>query len=339
MKKLISMLLALLLVMSLSSAAFANSATYTDMSTVTLTINYNETNDGSTSPAEDLSFTISNTSVTDAASGVDTASMPTPTLGTVSYAEGDAGDTDMTKTLTITLPSYTSVGIYTYTITQTAGNKAGVSYWASDIRLVVTVVQDTNGLLRVAAVHTEGGEGEKSDDITNTYSAGSLAVTKTVTGNMGDRSKYFAVNVTLTGEDGKTYATSYTVTGGTKLVNGTDDATTSTISIGTPATFYLKHGETFTISNLPYGVTYTVTEEDYTAEENGGYDTPAYTYSDAETTKTVDSSSETVGITNNKGAIVDTGISLDSLPYILLLVISLTGAVVFIVKRRSSRES
>lgn len=339
MKKLISMLLALLLVMSLSSAAFANSATYTDMSTVTLTINYNETNDGSTSPAEDLSFTISNTSVTDAASGVDTASMPTPTLGTVSYAEGDAGDTDMTKTLTITLPSYTSVGIYTYTITQTAGNKAGVSYWASDIRLVVTVVQDTNGLLRVAAVHTEGGEGEKSDDITNTYSAGSLAITKTVTGNMGDRSKYFAVNVTLTGEAGKTYAASYTVTGGTKLVNGTDDATASTISIGTPATFYLKHGETFTISNLPYGVTYTVTEENYTAEEDGGYDTPAYTYSDAGTTKTVDSSSETVGITNNKGAIVDTGISLDSLPYILLLVISLTGAVVFIVKRRSSRES
>lgn len=339
MKKLISMLLALLLVMSLSSAAFANSATYTDMSTVTLTINYNETNDGSTSPAEDLSFTISNTSVTDAASGVDTSNMPTPTLGTVSYAEGDAGDTDMTKTLTITLPPYTSVGIYTYTIKQTAGNTAGVEYWNKDIRLVVTVIQDTNGLLRVAAVHTEGGEGEKSDDITNTYSAGSLAVTKTVTGNMGDRSKYFAVNVTLTGEDGKTYATSYTVTGGTKLVNGTDDATTSTISIGTPATFYLKHGETFTISNLPYGVTYTVTEEDYTAEENGGYDTPAYTYSDAETTKTVDSSSETVGITNNKGAIVDTGISLDSLPYILLLVISLTGAVVFIVKRRSSRES
>lgn len=339
MKKLISMLLALLLVMSLSSAAFANSATYTDMSTVTLTINYNETNDGSTSPAEDLSFTISNTSVTDAASGVDTASMPTPTLGTVSYAEGDAGDTDMTKTLTITLPFYTSVGIYTYTITQTAGNKAGVSYWASDIRLVVTVVQDTNGLLRVAAVHTEGSEGGKSDDIINTYSAGSLAVTKTVTGNMGDRSKYFAINVTLTGEADKTYAASYTVTGGTKLVNGTDDATTSTISIGTPATFYLKHGETFTISNLPYGVTYAVTEENYTAEEDGGYDTPAYTYSDAGTTKTVDSSSETVGITNNKGAIVDTGISLDSLPYILLLVISLTGAVVFIVKRRSSRES
>lgn len=339
MKKLISMLLALLLVMSLSSAAFASSATYTDMSTVTLTINYNETNDGSTSPAEDLSFTISNTSVTDAASGVDTASMPTPTLGTVSYAEGDAGDTDMTKTLTITLPSYTSVGIYTYTITQTAGDKAGVSYWASDIRLVVTVIQDTNGLLRVAAVHTEGSEGGKSDDIINTYSAGSLAVTKTVTGNMGDRSKYFAINVTLTGEADKTYAASYTVTGGTKLVNGTDDATTSTISIGTPATFYLKHGETFTISNLPYGVTYAVTEENYTAEEDGGYDTPAYTYSDAGTTKTVDSSSETVGITNNKGAIVDTGISLDSLPYILLLVISLTGAVVFIVKRRSSRES
>ena len=334
MKKLISMLLALLLVMSLSSAAFANSATYTDMSTVTLTINYNETNDGSTSPAEDLSFTISNTSVTDAASGVDTASMPTPTLGTVSYAEGDAGDTDMTKTLTITLPPYTSVGIYTYTITQTAGDKAGVSYWASDIRLVVTVVQDTNGLLRVAAVHTEGSEGEKSDDITNTYSAGSLAVTKTVTGNMGDRSKYFAINVTLTGEADKTYAASYTVTGGTKLTDGTTDAATESISVdGLSHTFYLKHGETFTIHNLPYGVTYEVTEDNYTGD---GYTT---THAFSDDAKKINSASDTVTVTNNKQATVDTGIVLDSLPYILLLVISLTGAVVFIVKRRSSRES
>ena len=335
MKKIMSLLLALLLVMSLGSAAFADD--YTDMTTVTLTINYNETNEGSTSPAETLAFTIERTSVTDSAEGVTAENMLVPTLDTVSYAEGDAGDTDMTKTLTITLPSYTSVGIYTYTITQTAGNKAGVSYWASDIRLVVTVVQDTNGLLRVATVHTEGGEGEKSDDITNTYSAGSLSVSKTVTGNMGDRSKYFAIKVTLTGKQGKTYAASYPVSGGSKLGNGTDDSNSSTISIGAPATFFLKHGETFTIKNLPYGVTYTVAEADYTGE-NGGYNPADYTYSDSETVKTVDTALETVEITNNKQAIVDTGIVLDSLPYVLLLVLSIGGVVLFVLKRRSSRE-
>ena len=335
MKKFMSLLLALLLVMSLGPAAFADD--HADMSAVTLTVTYNETNDGSTSPAEALAFTIVRTSVTDAAEGVTVENMPLPILGTVSYAEGDAGkDGAMTKSLTITLPSYSSVGIYTYTIKQTADDTAGVEYWNKDIRLVVTVIQDTvTGLLRVAAVHTEGaGVGQKSDDITNTYSAGSLSVTKTVTGNMGDRDKYFAITVTLTGEQGKTYASSYTVSGGSKLVNGPDDSNSPTISIGTPATFYLKHGETFTIENLPYGVTYTVAEADYTTE---GYEEAEIIFPDQN--KKIDTASETVGITNNKQATVDTGIVLDSLPYVLLLVLSIGGAVLFLLKRRSSRES
>ena len=340
MKKIMSLLLALLLVMSLGPAAFADG--YTDMSTVTLTVTYNETNDGSTSPAETLAFTIERISVTDSAEGVTAENMPLPTLGNVAYDQGAAGNTEqMAKDLTITLPKYTSVGIYTYTIKQTAGTNAGVEYWSEDIRLVVTVIQDAaTGLIRVAAVHTEGtGTGQKSDDITNTYSAGSLAVTKTVTGNMGDRSKYFAIKVTLTGEAGKNYASSYTVSGGSKLGNGTDDSNSSTISIGTPATFYLKHGETFTIKNLPYGVTYTVAEDNYTGEQDGGYSPADYTYSDSGTVKTVDTALETVTITNNKQATVDTGIVLDSLPYVLLLVLSIGGAVLFLLKRRSSRES
>lgn len=340
MKKIMSLLLALLLVMSLGAPAFADD--YTDMRTVTLTVTYNETNEGSTSPAETLDFTIERTSVTDAAEGVTTGNMPMPILGTVSYAEGDAGkDGAMKKSLTITLPKYDNVGIYTYTIKQTAGTNAGVEYWSEDIRLVVTVIQDTaTGFIRVAAVHTEGGEGgQKSDNITNTYSAGSLSVSKTVTGNMGDRSKYFAIKVTLTGEAGKTYAASYTVTGGTKLTDGTTDAATARISVdGQSRTFYLKHGDTFTIENLPYGVTYTVTEADYTGE-NGGYSPADYTYSDTGATKIVDAASETVTITNNKQATVDTGIVLDSLPYVLLLVLSIGGAVLFLLKRRSSRES
>lgn len=335
MKKFMSLLLALLLVMSLGSAAFADG--YTDMSAVTLTVTYNETNEGSTSPAETLAFTIEPASVTDSAEGVTVENMPTPTLGDVEYVQGAAGNAEeMAKALTITLPEYTSVGIYTYTIKQTAGTNAGVEYWSEDIRLVVTVIQDAaTGLIRVAAVHTEGtGTGQKSDDITNTYSAGSLSVTKTVTGNMGDRDKYFAITVTLTGEQGKTYASSYTVSGGSKLVNGPDDSNSPTISIGTPATFHLKHGETFTIENLPYGVTYTVAEADYTAE---GYEDAEINFPDQN--KKIDTASETVTIINNKEAAVDTGIVLDSLPYVLLLVLSIGGAVLFLLKRRSSRES
>lgn len=332
MKKLLALIMALAMVLSLSVTAFAEGP-HTDMDSVTISMTYEATNTGTTSPEETFQFTIARASVTDAADDITAENMPVPTIGTVQYAAGDAGNAGTkTKNVTITLPVYTSVGIYTYTVTATPGTTAGVTYWAKPIKLVVTVIEQ-NGKVRVAAIHTEDGDGQKSDAITNTYSAGSLAVTKNVTGNMGDRNQYFKITVTLTGEAGKTYAASYPVSGGSKLVNGTGDAAASTISIGTPTDFYLKHGETFTIENLPYGVTYTVVEDDYKDE---GYTTTTK-YSD-DTNKKIDGASDTVTITNNKGAIVDTGITLDSLPYVLLLTVCVVCMVAFFVKKRSARE-
>lgn len=332
MKKLLALALTLVMVLSLSVTAFAEE-NHTDMNSVTISMTYETANTGTTSPEETFQFTIARGSVTDAADGITQENMPLPTIGSVQYAAGDAGnEATKTKDVTITLPEYTSVGIYTYTVTATPGTTAGVTYWAKPIKLVVTVIEQ-NGKVRVAAIHTEDEGGQKSDAITNTYSAGSLAVTKNVTGNMGDRNQYFKITVTLTGEAGKTYAGSYPVSGGSKLVNGTNDAAASTISIGTSKDFYLKHDETFTIGNLPYGVTYTVVEENYS---NDGYTTTT-TYSD-ETSKKIDTNLDTVTITNNKGVAVDTGIALDSLPYVLLLAVSVVGMAAFVMKKRAERE-
>ena len=333
MKKLLALALTLVMVLSLSVTAFAEGP-HTDMNSVTISMTYEATNTGTTSPEETFQFTIAKASVTDAADGITQENMPLPTIGSVQYAAGDAGkEATKEKDVTITLPEYTSLGIYTYTVTATPGTTAGVAYWAKPIKLVVTVIEQ-NGKVRVAAIHTEDEDGQKSDAITNTYSAGSLAVTKNVTGNMGDRNKYFKITVTLTGEARKTYANSYPVSGGSKLVNGTGDAAASTISIGTPTDFYLKHGETFTIENLPYGVTYTVVEDDY--RQSDKYDAAQYEFSDNQ--KKIDSNSDTVTITNNKGVDVDTGIALDSLPYVLLLAVSVVGMAAFVMKKRAERE-
>lgn len=332
MKKLLALALTLVMVLSLSVTAFAEE-NHTDMNSVTISMTYETANTGTTSPAETFAFAIEGTSITDAADDITAENMPVPTIGTVQYAAGDAGNAGTkTKNVTITLPEYNSVGIYTYTVTATPGTTAGVTYWAKPIKLVVTVIEQS-GKVRVAAIHTEDQGGQKSDAITNTYSAGSLAVTKNVTGNMGDRNQYFKITVTLTGESGKTYAASYPVSGGSKLENGKDNAAASTISIGTPTDFYLKHDETFTIANLPYGVTYTVVEENYS---NDGYTTTT-TYSD-ETSKKIDTNLDTVTITNNKGVAVDTGIALDSLPYVLLLAVSVVGMAAFVMKKRAERE-
>lgn len=332
MKKLLSLALALIMVLTLSVAVAA--AAHTDMETITISVTYNATNEGTTSPAEEFVFAIANTSVTDAASGVTKENMPTPTAGSVTYAAGEAGNAGtMTKNVTITLPEYTSVGIYTYTITPTPGTNAGVTYWAIPIKLVVTVIQDTNARLRVAAVHTEGQEEGKSDDISYTYSAGSLEVKKLVTGNLGDRNKEFNVTVTFTAPADKEVKSVISYTDGTPKTIETSAWTEKNGSKQAEVTITLKHDETVTFTNIPYDVTYTVTEADYTPE---GYDEEVIVYSDNVNKKIdADTPNDTVTITNNKGTNVDTGIVLDSLPYILLIAVALVGVVAFTAKKRT----
>ena len=335
MKKLASIILALTLVMGMSTVAFAAEDpavnTNTDMETITITKDYEETNTGTTSPAETFNFTIENASVTDAASGITKENMPEATIGSVVYVAGDAGSVNKSKQITVTLPEYTSVGIYTYTIKETAGTTAGVTYYGDDIELVVTVQQIGDKLVRVAAVHTEAS-GAKTDNFSNIYSAGTLAVSKTVTGNMGDQKKDFTVTVEFTAPTGKTVNEDIT------YVDGTETKTIASTAWNdgkATAEITLKHNETVTFTNIPYGVTYTVVENDY---KEDGYDEPVYTWSD-ETNKKIDSASDTVGITNNKGVEVDTGIGMDSLPYMLLLAFAFAGMVVFFAKKRFSRAN
>ena len=325
MKKFIAILLTLML-LCLSAGALAQgdtdvpaAPTYTDMTSVTVTKVYKLVGDG-TSPAE--TFTLEQVGDGVVKSGEATTA---PDLGTITGATFEAGAATVDGAkgeITIALPTYTNVGVYEYTLQEVAGTTAGVAYYGEQIRLVVTVINDEKtGNLRVAAVHTESVGGEKSDTFANTYSTGTLNVTKTVTGNLGDKSQFFEFKVTLTGEEGKNnYADSYRVSGGSY------DSNPTSIEIGKEATFYLKHGETLSIANLPYGVSYTVTET-----EAEGYDTTK-----EGDTGTIGAASQTAAFTNDRTTTVDTGITTDSLPYVLLLgIVVLAGAVLFI-KRRAN---
>lgn len=334
MKKILSLALALVLVLSMNTVAFATGGegtTYNDMSTVTLTKEYKRINDGTTSPAE--TFTFSNltcTKVTDAAADVTTSTAPLPTIDNVSYDAGEAGGNNKEKEITINLPTYTSVGVYTYTFTETDGGTAGVTYRSDAITLVVTVIEQ-NGKVRVAAVHTEGEDETKSGAFNNEYSAGSLSVKKNVTGIMGDKKKEFTVKVTFNAPEGDTVREAITYVDGTETKTiGKDWTGSKEVDIT------LKHDETVTFTNIPYGVTYTVEENNYTAN-NGGYDAPSYNFDDSN--KKIDSASESVTITNNKGGTIDTGINMDSMPYILLLAVACMGLFVFFSKKRMMREN
>ena len=293
-------------------AAQVQDSPYEDMSRVYLTKNYELANTGTISPAETFEFTIERDSVTDAGDDVTPENMPLPTIGDVTYAQGDAGSANKTRQIEIQLPEYDSVGVYTYIIHEVAGGSAGVTYYGDAILLRVTVIEQ-DGKLRIAAVHTEDpestGEGKK-DDFDNLYSAGELEVHKDVEGIMGNKDKYFEFTVQLTGEEGKTYQDSYAITGGSY------DANPTSIKIKpgetTEATFYLKDGDTIHIENLPYGVEYKVSETpvaDYVTTETG-------------TEGEVDEAVEQANFTNTKGGTVDAGVVLDSAPYLF----TLTGA-------------
>lgn len=341
MKKLISLMLALMLVLSLSTVAFAAETTYTDMSTVTLTKEYTLTNSGTTSPAETFTFTVPVcTNVEDGGivNGAVVTKNTAPTFtndcwSSISYASGDAGKTEnMTKTATLTLPVFQAVGKYTYTFSEEDNNTAGVSYREGTMSLIIDVIQGENNKVRVAHVHAESSTGTKTAIFTNTYSAGSLSVTKNVTGIMGDREKEFTVKVTFNAPAGDTVREAITYRDGT-----VDNTIAANWTGSKDVEITLKHGETVTFTNIPYGVTYDVVENNYTAEADGGYDAATYAFSD-DTNKKIDSASDTVTITNNKGGTPDTGITLDSLPFVLILAVCAGAVVLFVIKRRNSVE-
>lgn len=320
MKKLFAIMLALMLVLTMGSA-LAQEVTEPTPSyvengkTFTIAKTYDILNEGTTPPTETLELSVEER---DGA----------PALESVAY---DAGS----RKFTVDLPMYTNVGEYIYVITEVDNKQGGVTYDTNTYYLKVTVAykDDTySELVCYTALHTGTVGGEKAEAITNTYEAGSLSIRKTVTGNMGDKNKYFAFTVTLTGEEGKTYAESFKVTG------GSNESNPDSIAIGTQETFYLHDGETITIENLPYDVTYTVTEKlesGYTTYINGS-ETASQ---DGKAEGKVEAKETTVAYRNdNSNGNIDTGITTDNLPYIVLMGIVVLAGVAMIAKRRMAHN-
>lgn len=101
-------------------------------------------------------------------------------------------------------------------------------------------------------------------------------------------------------------------------------------------TMNLSDGEETEISNIPYGATVTISEnsQDYTATVKCGNDeAQSDTYTIEKLTENTD-----VTFTNVKDGAPNTGVLLDSVPYIILLTLAVAGAVIFTVRRRAAGE-
>lgn len=305
MKKFVAILLTLMLVLGVS-AAFAEGTSLTNAS-----FNKVYAEEGGTAPAATFTFTAAPAGSGDGATG------DGPAL-TISNVEARGAGTYPAKITPVT--DFPTVGKYYYNVSETQGNVAGITYDASALYLMVLVTNGDNGTLVPSYyLYTNNDMLAKQDTFTNTYKAGKLNISKTVTGNLGDKTKYFEFKVKLTGEAGKTYGDSYAVSGGSYATNPTS------IKIGEETTFMLKDGETISIANLPYGVTYTVTE---TAADG-------YTTTKTGDTGTINAAEMTAAFTNSKTGSIDTGVTTESLPYLVLMGFVVLAGAALLLKRKA----
>jgi len=306
---------------------------------VTVSKHFNVTGSGAKVPPQSVEFEVGTGTVTNSST---ISSAPPVTMECQDFAEGDE-----TKIITIHLPAYSGVGVYTYPVTETDTNIAGVSY-ASNLELKVTVIQGKlNGAdaLVIAGIALRQNN-VKTDTLENDYAANALTVGKTVDGNNGDRDKLFPITVVLTAPTGDkvTGTVGVTITGDTAEVkDGTSPITTTIAAVSGGWTsktlsLKLKHGQTVKFDNLPAGVTYTVVEDSdivhLDAANKEQDNTEAYLVEDEVKTATALTADKTVTIKNTKNIDVDTGVTLDSTVYMLIMALALAGFVVLKIRRR-----
>lgn len=341
MKKFLAIALALMLCLC-SVVAFAEEqqqvstdpTTWTAAETtanVTLKKIYNLAGSTNTAlyPAEVLSFT-------------STPAQSNPTTQNLVIANLTvAGNTD--QSISITMPAYTKVGVYEYTISEDAGNTQGVTYTTETIGVKVLVEYDyTNKkLVSSMVLTTSKGENEKENTFTNTYSVGTLSVQKIVAGTLASTSQYFTMTVTFTSAN--PVASAITVSGGSNSSNPTTVAasefvkTTGSSVYSVTKTFCLKTGETLHFYNIPAGVTYAVNEDASHSvnDPNGSNPATGYTVAyDGNKSGTIAAGASALTVvTNTKNTTVTTGVSLDNAPYMIVLALVVVAGVVMMKKR------
>lgn len=176
-----------------------------------------------------------------------------------------------------------------------------------------------------------------------------VTITKQVTGLLGDTNKEFAFSATVT--------------------NGGDDITSQIDAVDENgskvvlSSFKLKHNQKITLKDVPVGATVTVTEiapgahykvtaTGYTGEQDGSNNV-SFTYTAVKSADAVETASETgaetamavvtavdaddIVVTNHATLKPDTGVLLDTLPYIVILAV-VAGGVALLMLRKHRKE-
>lgn len=154
----------------------------------------------------------------------------------------------------------------------------------------------------------------------------SIKLKKLVTGSMGDKQKKFHFTISIEKENKNV----------TFKVGNTSKTGSATVD--------LANDEESTLTEIPVGADVSITEEDYSGNRyttsyviDNGNSAPERVVNISNIQAKNDVSAHEIVFTNNKEAIPDTGITLDSLPFIALLALSIAGGIFYLFCRYKKR--
>lgn len=262
-----------------------------------------------------------------------------------------AGSKYATKEVTVDLSgvTFSAPGIYRYVITENPSSAPGIGNDTESTRILdVYVEYDETATDTLKVAHYVLHEGtdnpntaDKSAGFTNTYATNDLTLAKTVTGNQGDRDKYFKFTVEIANAvAGTEYTVDLTDADASPTVDGNVETNPTSLTVAgdskVTATFYLKHDQSIIIYGLTLDTNYTITEEDYSTD---GYSTThavdsAVAVTGTDTGPQTMDADHTVAFTNDKSGVVPTGILLETTPYLVMGGVVIVGLVALVATRR-----
>lgn len=249
---------------------------------------------------------------------------------------------------------YPHAGVYTFTVSEKKGDVAGMTYATKTYTVNVYVVNDGAGLNVNSITANDGTEKVTEMSFDNTYvKDSSLTIKKEVTGTQADRTKHFnfTINMTKASTDTRAFYTGTIVKGG-KCTKTHQNVVLTFDNNGKATTnVELCDGDTITFDNIAAGTRYTVTEagatDGYTPSvavvENGATAVQTNAASEADgitaDNKLIGEKANSVVFTNVYADAPITGVIINNLPYVVLVVAAVCAlvALVLINRRRQYR--
>jgi|GEM_PF-4606076 len=230
--------------------------------------------------------------------------------------------------------SFTEADTYYYLIQEVAGSESGMHYDGREYLLTVTVTVESGVLqpqlsYQVRTPPAQTFSSAASLAFENKLST-DVSVAKLVSGYLGDRSRVFSFKAKVMTTAGSPAV--YDITPPQAGAGYSYDPGTGLYS------FNLKHTESVDLAGLPLTAVLWLRETntaDYTITVTSGTGSGSLTYLPVGGWYRIPiTESISIHVENFKDGIPDTGISLDSWPYFLILALAAAGAATFLIIRR-----